>query len=53
MTSSGRLHADISPGLCVLADFFFAFFPWLFIWKLNLKPREKALILSSLSLGIM
>lgn len=40
-------------GLCVLADFFFAFFPWLFIWKLNLKPREKALILSSLSLGII
>lgn len=39
--------------LCVLVDFFFALFPWLFIWSLRMNKREKIVILLSLSLGVM
>lgn len=39
--------------LCVIVDFFFAMFPWFFIWKLQMKSREKFVILASLSLGVM
>lgn len=39
--------------LCVVVDFFLAGFPWLFIWGLQMKMKEKIVILSSLSLGVM
>lgn len=39
--------------LCVVADFFFAAFPWLFILGLQMKTKERMVILSSLSLGVM
>jgi predicted RND superfamily exporter protein len=39
--------------LCVVADFFFAGFPWLFILGLQMKMKEKMVILLSLSLGVM
>ncbi|ETS78566.1 hypothetical protein PFICI_10628 [Pestalotiopsis fici W106-1] len=39
--------------LCVMVDFFFALFPWLFIWKLQMNKREKLVILSSMSLGVI
>ncbi|KIL86085.1 hypothetical protein FAVG1_10479 [Fusarium avenaceum] len=38
--------------LCVVADLFLAGFPWLFIWGLQMKRKEKIIILSSLSLGV-
>ncbi|KAF6824337.1 hypothetical protein CMUS01_10283 [Colletotrichum musicola] len=38
--------------LCVLVDFFYAVFPWFFIWGLQMKKREKIVILTSLSLGV-
>jgi hypothetical protein len=38
---------------CIVADFFFAAFPWVFIWNLNMKYKEKVTIAASLSLGIM
>lgn len=38
---------------CLVADFFFALFPWVFIFKLNMKFKEKMTIAASLSLGIM
>ncbi|KAH8666576.1 hypothetical protein BX600DRAFT_497366 [Xylariales sp. PMI_506] len=38
--------------LCVMVDFFFALFPWIFIWDLTMNRREKVVILISLSLGI-
>lgn len=41
------------PVLCVVADFFFAMFPWLFLWNLNMNPREKIVIAASLSLGLL
>lgn len=41
------------PVLCVLADFFFALFPWLFLWQLQMNQREKMVIAISLSLGLL
>lgn len=38
---------------CIVADFFFAAFPWLFIWGLNMKHREKVTIAASMSLGVV
>ncbi|KAF4962987.1 hypothetical protein FSARC_8964 [Fusarium sarcochroum] len=38
---------------CAIADFFFAIFPWFFIWRLNMKRREKITIAGSMSLGII
>lgn len=34
-------------------DFFFAAFPWLFIWSLRMQRREKIMLASSMSLGVM
>ncbi|KAI1871210.1 uncharacterized protein JN550_004655 [Neoarthrinium moseri] len=55
----GYCHVDSTPVsmllciLCVLVDFFFALFPWLFIWKLQMNRREKMVILLSMSLGVI
>ncbi|KAM6519004.1 hypothetical protein FALCPG4_012660 [Fusarium falciforme] len=55
----GRCHIDSTPVsmllciLCVIVDFFYALFPWLFIWGLQMNTREKIVILSSLSLGVI
>ncbi|KAF0315790.1 integral membrane protein pth11 [Colletotrichum asianum] len=38
--------------LCVVVDFFYAVFPWSFIWGLQMNTREKIVILASLSLGV-
>lgn len=38
---------------CILADLFFAVFPMIFVWQLNMKRREKITIAGSMSLGIM
>ncbi|CAJ0544605.1 Ff.00g037000.m01.CDS01 [Fusarium sp. VM40] len=54
----GRCIIDTAPVsmllciLCVVVDLFLAGFPWLFIWGLQMKRKEKIIILSSLSLGI-
>ncbi|KAF5870620.1 uncharacterized protein Bfra_010009 [Botrytis fragariae] len=34
------------------ADFILAALPWIILWKLNMKKKEKVLITSSMSLGI-
>ncbi|EAA33354.2 hypothetical protein GE21DRAFT_5928 [Neurospora crassa] len=39
--------------LCVIADFFFALMPWIFLWKLNMNQREKMIIAISMSLGVI
>ncbi|KAF4955213.1 hypothetical protein FSARC_11918 [Fusarium sarcochroum] len=55
----GTCSIDVTPfaitlGIfCAIADFFFAIFPWLFIWKLNMKAKEKITIAGSMSLGII
>lgn len=37
----------------MIVDFFFAIFPWFFIWGLQMNKREKIVILSSMSMGVM
>ncbi|KAK8121313.1 hypothetical protein PG999_005433 [Apiospora kogelbergensis] len=55
----GYCHLDSTPVsmtlciICVVVDFFFALFPWLFIWQLNMESREKIMILISMSLGVI
>ncbi|KAK4156596.1 hypothetical protein C8A00DRAFT_40981 [Chaetomidium leptoderma] len=42
--------------LCVstiLVDFFFAIFPWIIVWPLNMPQREKYTIAGSMSLGLI
>ncbi|KAL2265856.1 hypothetical protein VTJ83DRAFT_6956 [Remersonia thermophila] len=34
-------------------DFFFAAFPWVFIWKLQVSLREKILVAGGMSLGVI
>ena len=36
-----------------VCDFFFAIFPWLIIWSLRMSPREKIMLASGMSLGVM
>lgn len=38
---------------CIIADFFFAIFPPIVIWGLNMKKKEKIIIAASMSLGIL
>ncbi|RYP80988.1 hypothetical protein DL770_006033 [Monosporascus sp. CRB-9-2] len=38
---------------CVVTDFFFAIFPAVVIWDLNMKKKEKILIAASMSLGVL
>ncbi|KAF7924955.1 uncharacterized protein EAE98_007043 [Botrytis deweyae] len=39
-------------GTSAAADFILAALPWIILWKLNMKKKEKVLITSSMSLGI-
>jgi hypothetical protein len=49
-----ELHAYIfTAAWCAAVDFYFALLPWLFIWNLNMKFKEKMSIAISLSLGFM
>ncbi|KAJ5933269.1 hypothetical protein N7516_007758 [Penicillium verrucosum] len=38
---------------CAAVDFYFALLPWIFIWNLNMKFKEKMSIAISLSLGFL
>ncbi|CAM1502522.1 Fc.00g045060.m01.CDS01 [Cosmosporella sp. VM-42] len=55
----GVCHIAISPiaitlGVwCATVDFFFAIFPWVFIWGLNMKRKEKITIAGSMSFGVV
>ncbi|KAI0145482.1 hypothetical protein GGR57DRAFT_299565 [Xylariaceae sp. FL1272] len=59
LRTQGTWHLSIQPlsvGLGVwssIVDFFFAIFPWLFIWKLSMSKREKLLLGSGMSLGVV
>lgn len=39
--------------LCMITDVFFALFPWIIFWRLQMPPREKFVVLGSMSLGII
>ncbi|KAK3400375.1 hypothetical protein B0T20DRAFT_435484 [Sordaria brevicollis] len=55
----GHCDLDATPvsltltTLCIIADFFFALMPWIFLWKLNMNQREKMVIAISMSLGVI
>ncbi|KAI9039404.1 uncharacterized protein KD926_009418 [Aspergillus affinis] len=55
----GRTIVAVTPfsvllgSWCAAVDFYFALLPWLFIWKLNMKFKEKMSIAISLSLGFI
>ncbi|KAJ5683484.1 hypothetical protein N7462_006649 [Penicillium macrosclerotiorum] len=55
----GRTVVGITPfsillgSWCAAVDFYFALLPWIFIWKLNMKFKEKMSIAISLSLGFV
>ncbi|KAF4957645.1 hypothetical protein FSARC_11232 [Fusarium sarcochroum] len=55
----GTCGIDVTPfaitlGIsCAIADFFFAIFPWFFIWRLKMKRKDKITIAGSMSLGII
>jgi hypothetical protein len=36
-----------------VCDFFFAIFPWLFIWSLRMPQREKVMLAGGMSLGVI
>jgi hypothetical protein len=51
--SSFLVADELFLAACVFTDLFFAVFPWIFMWKLNMNQREKLVILSSMSLGLI
>jgi len=59
LRTPGRWHFQIKPlsvGLGVWSsacDFFFAIFPWLFIWSLRMPQREKIMLAGGMSLGVI
>lgn len=36
-----------------ICDFFFAIFPWLFIWSLRMSRREKIMLAGGMSVGVV
>ncbi|KAH7120141.1 hypothetical protein B0J13DRAFT_568378 [Dactylonectria estremocensis] len=58
-TPEGSCNIGVTPfaillGVwCAIADFFFAIFPWIFIWGLNMKYKEKITIAGSMSFGVI
>lgn len=59
LRTSGKWNIQIQPmsvglgGWSSICDFFFAIFPWMFIWSLRMPRREKIMLASGMSLGVM
>ncbi|KAK4237261.1 hypothetical protein C8A03DRAFT_44871 [Achaetomium macrosporum] len=59
LRTPGTWNIQIQPmsvGLGVwssICDLFFAIFPWLFIWPLHMSRREKIVLASGMSLGVL
>ncbi|KAI0174502.1 hypothetical protein BJ166DRAFT_493020 [Pestalotiopsis sp. NC0098] len=59
LRTPGKWNIQIQPmsvGLGVwssICDFFFAIFPWLFLWSLPMPQKEKIMLASGMSLGII
>ncbi|KAA8649328.1 uncharacterized protein ATNIH1004_005229 [Aspergillus tanneri] len=58
-TVAGRTLIPVRPfstllgSWCTVVDFFFAIIPWIFIWELNMRFKEKLTITMSFSLGFI
>ncbi|KAI1076882.1 hypothetical protein F5B20DRAFT_554146 [Whalleya microplaca] len=59
LRTPGTWNIQIQPmsvGLGVwssICDFFFAIFPWLFIWRLRMPQRDKIMLAGGMSLGVI
>lgn len=59
LRTPGTWNIQIQPmsvglgGWSSACDFFFAIFPWMFIWSLRMPRREKVMLASGMSLGVM
>ncbi|ETS77933.1 hypothetical protein PFICI_09995 [Pestalotiopsis fici W106-1] len=59
LRTPGKWNIQIQPmsvGLGVwssICDFFFAIFPWLFLWSLQMPQKEKIMLASGMSLGVI
>jgi hypothetical protein len=59
LRTPGKWNIQIQPmsvglgGWSSACDFFFAIFPWMFIWSLRMPRREKIMLASGMSLGVM
>ncbi|KAK0740028.1 hypothetical protein B0T18DRAFT_201416 [Schizothecium vesticola] len=59
LRTPGTWNIQIQPmsvglgGWSSACDFFFAIFPWIFIWSLRMPRREKILLASGMSLGVI
>ncbi|KAI1341337.1 hypothetical protein F5Y15DRAFT_414451 [Xylariaceae sp. FL0016] len=59
LRTPGKWNIKIQPlsvGLGVwssICDFFFAIFPWLFIWTLRMPQRDKVMLAGGMSLGVI
>ncbi|KAI1497960.1 hypothetical protein F5X99DRAFT_395229 [Biscogniauxia marginata] len=59
LRTKGKWNISIQPmsvGLGVwssVCDFFFAVFPWLFIWSLRMPRRDKFMLAGGMSLGVI
>ncbi|KAK0638975.1 hypothetical protein B0T16DRAFT_337447 [Cercophora newfieldiana] len=59
LRTPGKWNIQIQPmsvglgGWSSACDFFFAIFPWMFIWSLRMPRREKIMLASGMSLGVI
>ncbi|KAH6647877.1 hypothetical protein BKA67DRAFT_539710 [Truncatella angustata] len=59
LRTPGKWNIQIQPmsvGLGVwssICDFFFAIFPWLFIWSLRMPRKDKIMLATGMSLGVV
>ncbi|KAK3386813.1 hypothetical protein B0H63DRAFT_520889 [Podospora didyma] len=59
LRTPGQWNIQIQPMSVILGgwssacDFFFAIFPWLFIWSLRMPRKDKVMLSSGMSLGII
>ncbi|KAK6080874.1 hypothetical protein SCUP234_04972 [Seiridium cupressi] len=59
LRTPGKWNIQIQPmsvGLGVwssVCDFFFAIFPWLFIWSLRMPQKDKIMLATGMSLGVI
>jgi hypothetical protein len=45
--------SNLTTAFLIMSDFFYAAFPWVFIWNLKRSRKERITIAAGLSLGIL
>lgn len=52
-SSTGEYASIVAGAVSVLCDFWYAAYPWFMLWNVRIPRREKLLVQSSLSLGVL